>query len=274
MKLIIAATDFSPVSLNAVQYAATMAASTHSNLALFHVCEVPLPLSEVPVSSIDMQSLVDSATKEINKLRDKLLESHKGLHIFIEVRLAPSVLEQLNDYCVMTSPFVVIIGANDTGPVERFMLGNTAVILARELEWPLLVIPPNVTFSAIRNVGLASDCRSVVKSTPVTELKNIMATFNARLHVLHINEEGSNIRVTDTHEFTRLRELLKDLHPSYYIVNNGNIDEEISRFANSNRLDLLIVVPKKHKNFGKLFHKSHTKQIVIHSHIPTMAIHE
>jgi nucleotide-binding universal stress UspA family protein len=274
MKLIIAATDFSNVSLNAVEYAASMAIATNSNLALFHVCEVPLPLSEVPISSIDMQSLIDDANATISRLKLKLNESYKGLHISTEVRLSSSIFEQLRDYCTVNSPFAVVIGSNATGALERFMLGNTAVSLAQDLEWPLIVVPPTATFTSIRNVGLASDFEDVQHSTPLAELINVITAFNARLHVVHVKESGKPDREKDHQEFTNLREMLKNLHPSYHIVSNAHIDKEIHNFAERNKLDMLIVIPRRHGMLGKLLHKSHTRQIVLHAHIPTMAIHE
>jgi len=273
MRLIIAATDFSPVSLNAVQYAANMATATNSDLALFHVCEVPLPLTEVPMSSDDTQALIDDATEELNKLKDKIEESNKGLNISTEVRLGSSVLEQLEDYSAVTSPFCVIVGANATGAFERFMLGNKAVALARQLEWPLIVVPDGIRFSAIRNVGLASDFE-IPASAMIAELKNFVGVFGAKVHVLHVIPGEKSEHERHTEAFTKFTALLEELHPSYHIVNNVGIDNEILRFAERNDLDMMIVVPKPRSIIGSIFHRSHTRQAILHSTIPVMALHE
>jgi len=34
------------------------------------------------------------------------------------------------------------------------------------------------------------------------------------------------------------------------------------------------VLPKRHGLLDKLIHKSHTKQLVLHSHVPVMAFHQ
>ena len=43
--MIIAPTDFSPVSLNAVEYAADLATDIKANLLLVNIIELPLPKS-------------------------------------------------------------------------------------------------------------------------------------------------------------------------------------------------------------------------------------
>ena len=48
MKTIIAPTDFSPISLNAVNYAADMAVSINADLSLLYVCLLPITYGEAP----------------------------------------------------------------------------------------------------------------------------------------------------------------------------------------------------------------------------------
>jgi nucleotide-binding universal stress UspA family protein len=45
-------------------------------------------------------------------------------------------------------------------------------------------------------------------------------------------------------------------------------------FAETNSIDLLVVLPKQHSLIEKLLFKSHVRQFVLHSHIPVMALHE
>jgi nucleotide-binding universal stress UspA family protein len=48
----------------------------------------------------------------------------------------------------------------------------------------------------------------------------------------------------------------------------------IHQFAETRGFDLLITIPKKHRLLSGLFQKSHTRELVFHSHIPIMCIHE
>jgi nucleotide-binding universal stress UspA family protein len=67
---------------------------------------------------------------------------------------------------------------------------------------------------------------------------------------------------------------MKDLNPQYHFIADENIDLGIMKFIEQNEIDMLIVLPKRHKLLDKLFHKSHTKQMVLHAHVPVMALHQ
>ena len=50
MKYILVATDFSPAAENALNYAADMALAVHGKLVIFHVYQLPVVYTELPVS--------------------------------------------------------------------------------------------------------------------------------------------------------------------------------------------------------------------------------
>ncbi len=56
-------------------------------------------------------------------------------------------------------------------------------------------------------------------------------------------------------------------------MQNENIEEAIRQFSEENKLDLLIIIPKKHGLFNRLLHESHSKQMVVNTHIPVMSVH-
>src|SRR5688572_11398144 len=78
MKTIIAATDFSPVSINAVNYAADMAAILGASLTLFHVYPIPMAVSEVPVITYRLEQLESDAHRQIKLLKEALLDRTGG----------------------------------------------------------------------------------------------------------------------------------------------------------------------------------------------------
>ena len=53
-----------------------------------------------------------------------------------------------------------------------------------------------------------------------------------------------------------------------------DIEDGLGKYAKENKLDLLIVVPREHGLVGGIFHSSHSKKLVLHTHVPVMAIHE
>ena len=57
MKLIIAPTDFSAISDNAIKYATDMAVAMGTNLMLVNVYQLPISFSEVPLVTISLDEI-------------------------------------------------------------------------------------------------------------------------------------------------------------------------------------------------------------------------
>jgi nucleotide-binding universal stress UspA family protein len=275
MKPIIAPTDFSAVSLNAVNYAADMAAMLGLHLNLLHVYAIPVAVSEVPVPVFNADELDAEARNKLEELRDKLLTRTGGrIAINTEVR-AGSVLPEIIAYSAKTKPYAVVMGAETTTPVERIFFGGKTVEALKMLEWPLIVVPPGVVFRNIRKVGFACDFREVLESVRVKEIKDVVEEFKAELHVLHVSEEsGDSFSPETVEESAWLQEILRDLNPKYHFINDPEIEKGLQEFAEKNGLDLLIVIPKKHSLIDKIFQHRHSKRLVLHTHVPVLAIHE
>jgi hypothetical protein len=144
----------------------------------------------------------------------------------------------------------------------------------KHLEYPVIVVPLEAKFTNIRRIGLACDLKNVDESVPFSQIRSLVNQFNAELYILHINPDGENGYTAEkTIESRSVQNMLDDLHPFYRFLDYDDIENGLEEFAETNNLDLLITVPKTHNIIDKLFHKSHSKKLVLHTHMPVMAIH-
>ena len=172
-------------------------------------------------------------------------------------------------------PYAVVMGAESAGGFQRLLFGGKTLNAIRRLQWPLIIVPPTVRFRSIKKIGLACDMREVVESVRVQEIKELVDVFNAELHVLYVSEESSESYSAETvEESGLLQEMLGEMHPKYHFINNPVVEQGLIDFAEKRKLDLLVVIPKKHNLVDKLFQYGHSRQLVLHAHIPVMSIHE
>lgn len=275
MKTIIAPTDFSNPALNAVYYAADLAAQIKANLSLLHVCQLPVSFSEVPVPAESITTQIKDAEESINRLKEDI--SHRtGNNINIDAEIKTgSVVTEIESLCDAVKPYAVVMGTQGASAAERLFFGSNTLAAMKRLTCPLIVVPPGVRYAAISKVGLACDFRRVVETTPVEEIKSLVKDFHAELHVLHVSREaGDAFDPTTVEESGLLNEMLEDVNPKYHFIGKEDVDEALTEFAVKNKLDLLIVVPKSHTILDRLVHKSHSKQLALHSQVPIMSVHD
>jgi nucleotide-binding universal stress UspA family protein len=275
MKPIIVPTDFSPVSLNAVNYAADLACALNTNLYLIYIFQMPVVYSEIPVAMDNIDDQVKEAEERIKELKKSIAERSAGkIKIHTEVKV-DSVIAGIKDLCETVKPYYIVMGTQGAGALERFLLGSNSVSAMKNLSWPLIIVPPGAKFNDIKKIGFACDLKKVAETAPVQEIKNLVKRFGAELHVVHVNaEDGQVYGPAIIEESGLLQEMLDELHPVYHFLNDVNIEDGLSEYAEKNNLDLLIIIPKKHNLIDKLFHKSHSKQLVLHTHVPVMSVHE
>ena len=274
MKTIIVPTDFSPVSENAMWFAADMAKHVDASLFLLHVYQLPVTVSEVPLVMISADELKNDSDDLLKDLKEKIEQKTGGkLMVRTESRFG-NIAGALEDVCDTTQPFAVVMGSQGAGRMERIMFGSSVLTAIRRLHVPVMVIPPGVGYKPVRKIGLACDFRNVEATLPQKDIKDIVRAFGAELHVLNVGDRLDHMAPSNKEQSGMLHLLLDELHPQYHYIHKEKIEESLDEFAQRNNLDFLIVIPKKHAFPESLFHKSHSGQLATHAHVPVMAIHE
>jgi nucleotide-binding universal stress UspA family protein len=274
MKTVIVPIDFSLVSDNAVDYAFGLAQQTACSLLLFHAYQVPVSMTDVPIVLVSVEELQKNAETKMAEVKKSLEHTTGGsVKIYAETILGDTV-DELEDLCNRIKPFAVVMGTKGATGLERVFFGSTTLTTIKHLSWPVIVVPPGKKYSTIKKVGFACDFKEVVETTPAHFIKEFVKEFNAEIHVLNVDYKNARFKPETPEQSALLHTMLEDLNPKYDFIEDENIEAGIEKFAEKNNLDLVITIPKKHKLLEGLFRKSHTKDLIFHSHLPIMCVHE
>lgn len=272
MKTILVATDFSPAATNAANYAAEMALTINANILLLHVYQIYVGYLEIPVA-VSLEDIRLGAEKQLKDLKEQLSKkTNNKLYIATEIRMG-SFFGELKNACESVTPYTVVMGSQGTTATEHLFFGSNTVYAMKHLAWPLITVPDGLIFSSIKKIGLACDFEKVADTIPVDEIKMLIHDFKAELHILNTGSK-KEFKPELISESRLLQEMLGELKPNYHFITNENTDMGIIDFAEKNHIDLLIMFPKRHSLLDNIMHKSHTKQLVLHSYVPVMSLHQ
>ncbi|MFN0083675.1 MAG: universal stress protein [Ferruginibacter sp.] len=270
MKKIIVATDFSPASLNAATYAVAMAETINAEILLFHVLEVIANYGEI-IIDINVEDLKRLSENDMTAFKSKLLLNTGYVGKTTSLVRLGVFKNELEDICKTEKPYVVVIGCQGKTAVERIIFGGHAVSLIKSCPWPLIAVPLNAVYKSIKNIGLLYDFKEDLKLSIVEEIKLFVQDFDACIHILNAAREDE-FNTEFVHLSGKIEEYFAPLEVKYHFFNTNDIDESVIKFADRNKIDLLIVLPKHRNMLEQLMHKSHSKQMVLHSHVPVMAL--
>ncbi|HRG82224.1 MAG TPA: universal stress protein [Chitinophagaceae bacterium] len=275
MKTIIIPTDFSPVATNAMHYGLEMARSVNASLLLFHAYQVPVSYSDVPIILVSVDELKKSAEERLETLKKEVEHISSGaVKIYTEAVMG-NFSDELENICQKINPFAVVMGSKGSAGIERVLFGSNTLAAIKHITWPVIAVPPGKTFgNGIQKIGFACDFRNIVETTPAAAILEMVNTFNAELHVLNVDYHDKHFKPDTPEQSVLLHTLLESAKPVYHFIEHRDVEDGINEFADKNNLDLLITIPKKHKLLEGLFHRSSTKELIVHSHVPVMCVHE
>lgn len=272
MKTIIVPTDFSPVALNALNYAIDMATAINASLMLLHIYQIPVAITDTPLIMVSVDDLKTDAEKKLEQAKHELERVTGGkIKVYTEARLG-NVTDELEEIGKRIRPFAIIMGTTGHSAVERVIFGSNTLSVIRHITWPVVCVPTGKTFgTGIKKIGLACDFREVAETIPAEAIKTFAAQFDAEFHVLNIHYQELPQDLPE--QSALLETALSGLNPQYHFIQHKDIEQGIHEFAEKNNLDLIITIPRKHKLLEGIFKKSSTKQLIYHSHIPVMSLH-
>lgn len=275
MKTIIVPIDFSPVSINALNFAADMALAIDASILMLNVYNIPVSYSDVPIALISVDELRKSSETRLEEFKKKIIHITSGkVKVNTEARMG-NIVDELEELCTHIQPFAVVMGAKGKTGIEKVVFGSTTLTAIRHLTWPVICVPPGKEYGkGIKKIGFACDFREVVENTPVQFIKQMVKEFNAELHILNVDNNEKHFRPETPQQSFLLHNLLEDIKPHYHFINNADTEDGINEFAETNNLDLVIAVPKKHNLLEGIFKPSSTRQLVFQSHIPVMCVHK
>ena len=275
MKTIIAPTDFSPKSTNAVRYAADLASALGINLSIVHIYNIPIGFGEIPIAESSVREIFRDAEENMNKVKNEIVERTKGAIKVSTELIEGDIVISIMEYCNHVETYAVVMCAESRNGYERFLFGAKTLSAMKRFEWPIIVVPPDAHFESIRKIGLACDYRRVIDTVPVSEIKELVNAFHAEFHILYArgaNTENFDESTVEQSEW--LQEMFEGLNVKYDFIDGADVESSLVVYAEKNNLDLLIVLPKKHQIIDKIFHHSHTQRILMQANLPVMAIHE
>jgi nucleotide-binding universal stress UspA family protein len=271
MKTFIAATDYSEIAHNAVNYSAQLSIHLHAPLLLVHVVEPPPVIAEYPVP-VPVEGMLSEGEKNIAKYKEDLRKTHgEKLHITTETVFG-TVFSELERIALREQPFAIVIGTTGKSAFERVFAGSHATYLLRHLPFSIIAVPPFAKFSPVRDIVFACDMKDVAETVPVDQLKFLQDTFHARIHVLNTSTAAgfSEEQVAGSRE---LQTLLEDTGANYVFVEGRHTDDTVCDYIVRNQPELVLLLPKHHGVFGSMLHRSHTGEIARGSIVPVMSLH-
>lgn len=267
MKNIIAAVDFSPVSKNAAEYACEFAKSINASLTLLYVYHIPPPINETPVI-VSYEEMQEQNEKLLQKEAIQLKEK-TGVNVNCLVKIGLAVDEIIEE---SKNSDLIIMGIKDTGKISEMLIGSTATSVMKKSKTTVLIIPDKCTFKKPETIIFTCDFNPSINSKSIDTLKVFQKGFNAKITVVNVKQNKQLPSTEQAIGGIILEGELAGTQHVYYFPENENLVDGINEFIERYNGDIVATIPHHYNFIETLFHKSVSKKIAFHSHLPILCI--
>ncbi|NBL65078.1 universal stress protein [Flavobacterium sp. NST-5] len=276
MKRILFPTDFSDTAKNAFLYALNMAEILNAEIILLHTFDIPLINSgEIPINykeiydTIELQQttqfqdhipeLIQIATQNnLQHIPMKHVIKSAGLHIAIE------------DAVKQNDVALVVIGNSGSHAWFENWFGSNASDLITSLPVPILTVPKEAHFSAIKNIAFTNLYRE--KDFQTLERISIIAKkLNATIKSIYVKISSSDITEDDIQMF---QNRASHLNVQFFVIPHDDVRETIEDFLATQQIDLLAILTSIRGFFAELFSSSLTQKLSSEIEVPILSLHE
>jgi nucleotide-binding universal stress UspA family protein len=273
LKTILVPVDFSATSIHAGNYALQLCKQAGAKIILLHAYEPPPSFPMVEGLVYSDESLRELLKQKMNALADELSKKEPIIKVEAMVIDGPltNVIHTLTDAMQV---FIIVMGITGAGKLKETFIGSNTLSVAHSTNIPVLIVPEQANYTSVNDIGLTTDFRDVAETIPYQKISDLIVSLGARLHVLNIDFNQQHWNADTPFQSGIVETMFERHHPTYHFIEGEDMAEGLSKYALTHSIEMLIAVPKKHNMLQKIFSGSHTKDLVFHSNVPVLVMHE
>ncbi len=276
---ILLATDFSPASDRALEYALSLARHYGSHVYVTHV----ISLYEYPMMAPDVATAREQRyRREAKEAMAKLARSGRLTNVSHDIVIEEGTLwltiqRLIEKYGVN----LVVAGTQGMGSVQKIFLGSNSEQMFRHLSVPMLTVgpvaPSEPLFEAeFEHVLFATDFGPGAQKEAAFAL-SLAQEHKSKLTVLHVSSGSEQTAGLPEETIQRqMRELVKDTHgensPVDFRVAYGKPVEEILRVRQDTQADLIVMGAKKRKSLAGHMPRTTAFEVVSTAPCPVLTV--
>lgn len=263
MKTILVPTDFSKAAHNASVYAMNLARELKAKVILLHVYHPSFTIPGTESIPPDLAGLQQDAEVRLRHEAASLKQAGTTDIICIaKPGFAVDVILEMEREATLT-----VMGMQGEGKRSGLFPGSVTISILPRAKKAVLVIPEEARFRDPENVVFACDPDYSDNPSSLNSLKCFTSQFGSRITALHVRSDEAPADVEK-----KLQAIANDAGTNLFVVEAVNTVEGLNDFIEEQNADMLAIVPRQHKLIERLFHKSISKSMAIHTHVPMLAL--
>ena len=272
MDTLIAATDYSPIAENAVEYAAAVAKRKNERLVLLNIVAYDLHAENARLHVEKFQEMMAEAQARL-AARASALTAQYGIPVIPVTANSFLIEDELAELVAKYDVYMVVMGMTEKSRLQEYW-GNATTLAIKHLDVNVMAVPPNAKYEEQRRVLFACDAKHGIFDKLLARVRSIAQLWNAEIEILliHTKPQSGKEAAKTEYSLQAIDKALEGIAYHYENVDADSIVEGIKQEIIKYRANLLIMAPLQHGFWDSLAHRSKTRQMAAGLEIPLLAV--
>lgn len=261
-------TDFSPAAQNAFRYAIRLADELGAAIQALHIVYPQAEPLDFPVIATEATQQQLGAAETI--MKRMVEETVTQVEVDYQLKQGPVILPDIeigtptnliSRVAEREEVDLIIMGAKGEHSLMEKAFGRVSLGVVKNASTPVLLIPENARFKAIKNVAYASNLVDT-DVYYILQTLQMIKPFDATLRVIHVETDD----IGKPGAMDEFAGLFKD-HPrheqlTFHELTGDEVDVVLSGFMEAWDVDLMALYAPNYGFFEGLFHRSLGKKLL------------
>lgn len=278
MKKILLPTDFSDISMNAINYALSLYATVPAEFYFLNVYRVPyLTNEELMENDVQQLAIIESelSAASQNALIETLQKvEKKDIHKFHHISDYNFLISSVKNIVSDKKIDLVVMGTKGaTGAKEIFLGSNTGDVLMKT-DCNVIAVPEESGFKEINEIVFPTDFKIKYELDTLKPLIDLAKLNNSKIRILHLSD--SYLLDQDKENNKRVLESYFDeIEYSYHTLSNIDFEDALNCFIQSRgNIDMIAIIAGHYNFFQRLFFRPKVMELSFHSKVPLFVLHQ
>ncbi|GJM33522.1 MAG: universal stress protein [Saprospiraceae bacterium] len=265
MKKILFPTDLSPHAKTVFEYALVLAKKMNASITVFSAHGRPnIALEDIEVQEERSETVIKNLRKFVT---DHLPDSYDDIEFQYEARIAyPG--EGIAKAAEELKPELIVMGMRDRTNDIGARFGSSAFDTIRDVDCPVLAIPPGTDFVPIKNLVYAVDFE--FEDLPViNHLLDWSQQFQTDTHILHVFEKNEHKTIVQD-KMAVLSGVYFDNPRLSFEIRGGKFQEVIDEFLEEKDAGVLVMLSHRRRFLERVIFPSQTVKVARKLNLPLL----
>ena len=284
MQKLLFLTDFSSAAKHAAAYGYQFAKQVKADIVLGNAIIIPAEAPQAGMVAWPMEEseiLLDDSETELKQLK-AFLEQNDHSDTFrpaITFASEAGTVTNAADHFLKNGDIeLVFMGTHQSDRLTTFVFGDHYKTVIDSTSKPLMLIPPEAKFKAIKKIAFAADFNKPADDVKfIYALISLARQLNAEILLTHIYD-GNYLSPEFEH---RIKNFIAETADTanyakihYQLVKSTSTETGLDWLCEHQRVDMLAMVHRQHGFFDNLLHGSNTKKMAGKVRIPLLVFQD